>query len=178
MLANDEVIILVDKNNKIIGDVPRHLMNFGKDYHRVTYILVFNKLGNLIVQKRTDNKAFCPGYYGITTGGVVEKGESYIDSAHRELQEELGFDAHLESQGTFVTEGEGFRIWGKIYTCLYDETLHGKLTLQPKEVASVHEMSIEQILKNPNNLLFTPDSVCALEHFAHQRVKPQSDDPL
>ncbi|MBR7889467.1 NUDIX domain-containing protein [Marinomonas sp. A79] len=178
MLANDEVIILVDENNKIIGDVPRRLMNFGKDYHRVTYILVFNKQGNLIVQKRTDNKAFCPGYYGITTGGVVEKDETYIDSAHRELQEELGFDAPLESQGVFVTEGEGFRIWGKIYTCHYDEAIHGKLVLQPKEVASVHEMRIEDILNNPEQLLFTPDSVSALEHYANKLVTPQFDDPL
>ncbi|MCB5160936.1 NUDIX hydrolase [Marinomonas algarum] len=178
MLANDEVIILVDKNNKIIGDVPRRLMNFGKDYHRVTYILVFNRNGNLIIQKRTDNKAFCPGYYGITTGGVVEKGESYIESAHRELQEELGFDAPLESQGVFMTEGDGFRIWGKIYTCHYDEAIHGELLLQPKEVASVHEMTIDYVLSNPDQLHFTPDSICALEHYAKRLTQPQPDDPL
>ena len=174
----EEVIILVDKSNKIIGDIPRRLMNFGKDYHRVTYILVFNTKGNLLVQKRTDDKAFCPGYFGVSTGGVVEKGESYIDSAHRELQEELGFDAHLESQGVFLTEGEGFKIWGKIFTCHYDEKAHGALTLQPKEVASVHEISIDSILKNPDNLLFTPDSLSALQHYADQLTQPQPDDPL
>ncbi|MCW4631243.1 MULTISPECIES: NUDIX hydrolase [Marinomonas] len=178
MPENDEVIILVDQNNTIIGDVPRHLMNFGRDYHRVTYILVFNTKGNLIVQKRTDDKAFCPGYYGITTGGVVEKNESYIDSAHRELQEELGFDAPLTSQGVFFTEGKGFKIWGKIYTCHYDEAIHGELTLQPKEVASVHEMAIDDILLNRNNLSFTPDSLEALRHYAHKLTQPKDSDPL
>ncbi|MGO2233877.1 NUDIX domain-containing protein [Marinomonas sp. UCMA 3892] len=178
MPENDEVIILVDKNNKIIGDVPRRLMNFGRDYHRVTYILVFNPAGNLLIQKRTDDKAFCPSFYGVTTGGVVEKGESYIDSAHRELQEELGFDAPLESQGMFFTEGEGFKIWGKIFTCYYDAAIHGELTLQPKEVASVHEMSIEDILSNTGNLPFTPDSLSALQHYANKLTQPQFDDPL
>jgi isopentenyldiphosphate isomerase len=178
MPESDEVIILVDKNNTIIGDVPRHAMNFGRDYHRVTYILVFTQTGNLLIQKRTDDKAFCPGYYGITTGGVVEKGESYIDSAHRELQEELGFDAPLESQGVFFTEGEGFKIWGKIYTCYYNEKQHGKLTLQPKEVASVHEMSIESVLKNVDGFLFTPDSLEALRHYAHKLTQPKDNDPL
>jgi 8-oxo-dGTP pyrophosphatase MutT (NUDIX family) len=178
MSENDEVIILVDQNNTIIGDVPRHLMNFGRDYHRVTYILVFNTKGNLLVQKRTDDKAFCPGYYGITTGGVVEKDESYIESAHRELQEELGFDAPLKSQGIFFTEGQGFKIWGKIYTCHYDKAIHGELTLQPKEVASVHEMTIDDILNNRNNLLFTPDSLEALRHYAHKLTQPKDNDPL
>lgn len=178
MPVNDEVITLVDRSNKVIGDVPRHLMNFGRDYHRVTYILVFNQSGNLLVQKRTDNKAFCPGFYGVTTGGVVEKGESYIDSAHRELQEELGFDAKLESQGVFFTEGEGFKIWGKIFTCHYDVAIHGELTLQPKEVASVHEMSIDSILDNTNDLPFTPDSFSALKHYANKLTQPKSDDPL
>ncbi|WP_111639442.1 NUDIX hydrolase [Marinomonas shanghaiensis] len=178
MPENDEVIILVDQNNTIIGDVPRHLMNFGRDYHRVTYILVFNTKGNLLVQKRTDDKAFCPGYYGITTGGVVEKDESYIESAHRELQEELGFDAPLKSQGIFFTEGQGFKIWGKIYTCHYDKAIHGELTLQPKEVASVHEMTIDDILNNRNNLLFTPDSLEALRHYAHKLTQPKDNDPL
>ncbi len=178
MPENDEVIILVDKHNTIIGDVPRRLMNFGRDHHRVTYILVFDTKGNLLIQKRTDDKAFCPGYYGITTGGVVERGESYIDSAHRELQEELGFDAPLESQGVFLTEGEGFKIWGKIYTCYYDPAIQGELTLQPKEVASIHEMSIESILENAHNLAFTPDSLDALSHYTNKLTQPQPNDPL
>ncbi|MBJ7536899.1 NUDIX hydrolase [Marinomonas transparens] len=178
MLKNDEVIILVDKHNKVIGDVPRKLMKFGTDYHRVTYILVFNSAGNLLIQKRTNDKAFCPGYYGVTTGGVVEKGESYLESAHRELEEELGFDAPLENHGLFFTQGEGFRIWGKIYSCRYDETLNGPLTLQAKEVASIHEMSVNSVLSNPNNLLFTPDSLDALYHYANQLVRPQPNDPI
>ena len=178
MTLSDEVIILVDKDNTIIGDVPRRLMDFRKSYHRVTYIFVFNKAGDLLVQKRTDTKAFCPGYYGITTGGVVEKGETYIASAHRELQEELGFDAPLESQGVFCTKGEGYRIWGKAYSCQYDPALHGELNLQPKEVASLHEMSIDSILQNKNELLFTPDSVDALKHFLNPQTSAQIDDPL
>lgn len=178
MPANDEVIILVDQHNHIIGDVPRQKMNFSKDFHRVTYILVFNTAGHLLVQKRAANKAFCPGFYGVTTGGVVETGESYLESAHRELQEELGFDAPLESHGVFLTQGEGFNIWGKIFVCHYDPNTHGEITLQQKEVASIHEMSVESILTNPENLPFTPDSLDALVHFNHKLTQAQLDDPL
>lgn len=178
MSATEEIITLVDKHNTIIGETPRRLMKFGEDYHRVTYILVFNPAGNLIVQKRTDNKAFCPGYYGASTGGVVESGESYIESAHRELREELGIDLPLTSQGIFFTEGEGFRIWGKIYTCCYDQEQHGPLKLQAKEVASIHEMPVQDILDNADQLLFTPDSLDALRHYAEKRTQALPSDPL
>ncbi|MGO3344858.1 MAG: NUDIX hydrolase [Marinomonas sp.] len=178
MLSTDEIITLVDKDNIVIGETPRRLMNFQEDYHRVTYILVFNKEGNLIIQKRTDNKAFCPGYYGVTTGGVVDSGESYFDAAHRELQEELGVDLPLTSQGVFLTEGSGFKIWGKIYTCCYDEKQDGELILQAKEVASIHEMSINNVLENPDNLLFTPDSLDALRHYANKLTQPLPNDPI
>lgn len=166
MSNNDEVIILVDKDNQVIGDIPRRQMNFDRDFHRVTYILVFNQQGNLLVQKRTDNKAFCPGFYGISTGGVVAKGESYLESAHRELQEELGFDAPLESHGLFCTRGVGFNIWGSLYTCHFLGDVDS-LKLEPKEVASVHEMSIAYILQNPDNLAFTPDSLDALKYYVN-----------
>ncbi|MBJ7556141.1 NUDIX hydrolase [Marinomonas spartinae] len=177
MSATDEIITLVDKNNTVIGEVARRLMKFGEDYHRVTYILVFNTKGNLLIQKRTDNKAFCPGFYGVATGGVVETGESYIESAHRELKEEMGFDADLTSHGIFYTEGTGFKIWGKIYSCCYDESIHGPLVLQAKEVASVHEMSVDEVLNNHKQLPFTPDSLDALYHYANQLTAPSSSDP-
>lgn len=164
----NEVIILVDKDNYVIGHSPRSKVRFGVDYHRATYILVFNTEGQLIIQKRTLNKAFCPGWYGITTGGVVSIGEEYLESAHRELKEELGFDAPLKEHGAFYTEGERFKIWGELYSCVYDETSHGPLNLQPNEVSSVHTMSIDDILTNANQLLFTPDSIDALMHYVNQ----------
>jgi 8-oxo-dGTP pyrophosphatase MutT (NUDIX family) len=175
---HDEVIVLVDADNRIIGEVARSQVQFGIDYHRATYILVFDTDGRLLIQKRTMNKAFCPGYYGVTTGGVVATGETYLASAHRELFEELGFDAELTCHGVFYTEGESFRIWGKIYTCCYDPHQHGELDLQPNEVASVHYMSLDEVLANPHQLRFTPDSLDALVHYVEKRVRQSPNDPL
>ncbi|WCN10537.1 NUDIX hydrolase [Marinomonas mediterranea] len=174
----EEIIALVDENNTVVGEVSRKKMRFGVDIHRVTYVLVFTPEKKLIVQKRTDDKEFCPGYFGITTGGVVESGESYQLCAERELKEELGVSLPLTSHGVFFTEGEGYRIWGKLYSACYDKTKHGELTLQPKEVAAVKEMSVEFILSNPEGLSFTPDSLDAFKHYAEHRTQAQPSDPL
>lgn len=177
MSQSDEIITLVDRSNNIIGDIPRRLMNFEQDIHRVTFILVFTGPDTLLVQKRTATKAFCPSYYGITTGGVVAKGESYIDCASRELEEELGVNLPLTNHGMFFTEGEGFRIWGKLYTCHYNAEEHGSLQLQAREVAEVREFSIQEIIENPDSLPFTPDTYDALLHYVHNDLKMSANDP-
>ncbi len=178
MSDTDEIITLVDRENRIVGDVSRRLMNFGRDIHRVTFILVFTGKDQLLLQKRTETKAFCPGYYGVTTGGVVATGESYLECAERELEEEIGVSLPLTSHGMFFTEGEGFRIWGKVFSCHYNPATHGPLSLQAKEVAEVLNMSIADILNNTYNLPFTPDSYDALLHYVRNELKMSENDPI
>ncbi len=178
MSSSDEIITLVDRQNQVIGDVLRSQMDFGKDIHRVTFILVFTGNDRLLVQKRSDTKAFCPGFYGITTGGVVATGESYMECAERELEEEIGVSLPLTTHGMFFTEGEGFRIWGKVYSCQYDAQRDGPLTLQTKEVAEVLELPIDDILSNPSQRPFTPDSYDALLHYVHNDLQTSADDPI
>ncbi|MFT2112051.1 NUDIX hydrolase [Marinomonas sp. 2405UD68-3] len=175
---SEEIMALVDEKNQIIGEVLRSKMRFGVDFHRATYILVFTTSGQLIVQKRTLNKSFCPGWYGITTGGVVASGESYQLCAQRELVEELGVAADLTCHGLFYTEGEGFKIWGKIYSFTYDESQHGPLVPQPSEVASLHYMNIKDIFDNTPQHLFTKDSLDALVHYVNNLTQDNSTDPL
>ncbi|MBM6551568.1 NUDIX hydrolase [Marinomonas ostreistagni] len=176
MPETDEIITLVDRSNHIIGDIPRRLMDFEHDIHRVTFILVFTGPDTLLLQKRTATKAFCPNYYGITTGGVVATGESYDECAARELEEELGVNIPLQSEGVFFTEGEGFRIWGKVYTCHYDPSAHGALTLQPREVAEVKQLTIDEILNNTYQLDFTPDTLDALRHYVANTLENADED--
>lgn len=173
----DEIITLVNKNNDVIGSIPRNEMAFGVAYHRATYILVFTQDNQLIVQKRSQDKSFCPNYYGIATGGVVSQGESYLLSAQRELKEELGISPDLTCHGVFYTEGDSYRIWGKIYSCHYNEQSHGPLRLQESEVESVCTMSIEEILQQQNTIKFTPDTLDALHHYVEKRVTPNTNDP-
>ena len=174
----DEIIILVNKENDVIGSVSRKKMEFGTAYHRATYILVFTQDNKLIVQKRSPYKSFCPSYYGVATGGIVAEGESYILSAQRELKEELGISPELTCHGVFYTEGDSYRIWGKLYSCHYNEKVHGPLTLQESEVESVCIMSIEDIIQQQKTMKFTPDTLDSLMHYVERRITPNPDDPL
>ena len=52
---------------------------------------MFTKRRELLVQVRSDNKDYCPGYFDLASaGGLVDAGEDDHESAARELKEELG----------------------------------------------------------------------------------------
>src|SRR5215467_3140065 len=131
MSAADEIVVIVDEHNNIVGAAPRREMRGRCLPHRSTYILVFNSQGALYVQKRTMSKDVFPGYYDPATGGVVLAGESYEQSALRELEEEMGIrQVPLTWMFDFYFADQRTRVWGGAYACTYD----GPLTLQVEEV--------------------------------------------
>ena len=117
MSAADEIVVIVDEHNNVVGAAPRREMRAQRLPHRSTYILVFNSQGALYVQKRTMTKDVFPGYYDPAAGGVVLAGESYEESAQRELYEEMGIrDVPLTPLFTFYFADERTRVWGKVFS--------------------------------------------------------------
>jgi 8-oxo-dGTP pyrophosphatase MutT (NUDIX family) len=51
---------------------------------------VINPKKEFIIQKRSMQKDYCPGYLDLTAGGVVGMNEDEDENAARELNEELG----------------------------------------------------------------------------------------
>jgi isopentenyldiphosphate isomerase len=168
MLARNEIILIVDADNNEIGTAPRHEMRAKGLPHRAAYILVFNSRGELFVQKRTMNKDIYPEYYDIAAGGVVLAGESYDESAERELDEELGIkNIPLTSHFTFSHEDGSNLVWGRVYSCIYN----GELTLQEEEIESGFFASPDKVLALSENEPFTPDGLYVLKRYLAEANK-------
>ena len=162
MNVADEIVAIVDEDNNVVGAAPRLEMRTKRLPHRSTYILVFNSQGELYVQKRTTTKDVFPGYYDPATGGVVLAGESYEASARRELAEELGIhDVPLTSLFTFYFADERTRVWGGVFTCVYD----GAMVLQPEEVESGEFMPPDEVLRRAQTAPYTPDGLYVLRRY-------------
>ena len=151
-----EWVAIVDDANNVTGSATRGQMRAGNLIHRATYIFVNDPQGRLYVQQRTLTKDVYPGYWDLCAGGVVLAGETYEQSARRELQEELGIgDVPLTSLFHFYFE-DSCRVWGAAYECTYE----GPLQLQVEEVVSVERMSLDEV--KASEKAFTPDSLFAL----------------
>jgi 8-oxo-dGTP pyrophosphatase MutT (NUDIX family) len=166
MGAADEIVVIVDEHNNVVGAAPRHEMRAKRLPHRSTYILVFNSWGELYVQKRTLTKDVFPGYYDVAAGGVVLAGETYEQGAERELEEEMGIrGVPLTRLFDFYFEHEHTRLWGCAFSCMYD----GGVILQEEEVESGAFMQVSDILHRAETQPYTPDGMYVLRRYLDRR---------
>lgn len=85
-----ELFVVVDEADKIIGHHTRYECHHDSSLiHRSIGVLIFDKDGRVLLQKRSMSKDTYPGYWGLSCAGHVVKGETYEQTALRELQEEL-----------------------------------------------------------------------------------------
>jgi len=155
----EEIVQIVDRDNRVTSALPRHQMRSQGLIHRACYILVFNQQEELYVQKRTMIKDIYPGYWDVAAGGVVLAGESYEQSASRELAEELGVSGvPLTSLFDCYFEEPGNKVWGRIFRCTHE----GPFVLQPEEVESGLFMTVPRILERSLQEPFTPDGILIL----------------
>ena len=163
---DEEIVQVVDREDREIAIMPRRLMREQRLIHRASYILVFNAAGELYVQKRTKTKDIYPGYWDVAAGGVVLAGESYEESAKRELKEELGVDGgKLQFLFDQYYEDESNRVWGRIFTCIHA----GPFTLQPEEVEYGRFMLPRVALEYSEIEPVTPDGVILLEKLLQEQ---------
>ena len=158
-----ELVTIVDRDNNITGSATRRRMRAERLPHRCSYILVFNPRGELYVQKRTMIKDIYPGYWDPAAGGVMQVGESYEESAAREVGEELGVrGVELRPLFDMWFEDERSAVWGRAFTCVYG----GPLELQAEEVEFVVPMTPSAVLRRAAaGEQFTPDGLLVVERY-------------
>lgn len=94
---DDEILEIVNEEGEVLGLAPRSEIHGNPSlWHRVVHVLVFNRKGELLLQKRSMDKDVAPGRWDTSVGGHVNPGESLVKAAARELMEELGVEAEPE----------------------------------------------------------------------------------
>lgn len=166
----EEQVQIVDESNRETDVVPRRVMREKCLIHRASYVLVFNSKNELFIQKRTMTKDVYPGFYDIAAGGVVLAGETYFESATRELTEELGITGvdlthHFDFFFEDMKNGKPVnRVWGDVWSCVYD----GELRLQKEEVESGMFVDENQLFRMAETEKFTPDGLVVMNRFFKQ----------
>ena len=160
--SDAERIAWVDEHDQVLGDLPRAELRERGLIGRGTYILLFNSHGELCVHQRTLSKAIYPGYWDVAAGGMVGAGESYAESAARELKEELGVSGvALIAHERFFFDQPGNRLWCALFSAVWD----GPLRLQPEEVLQARFVSVAQALAETEQTPYCPDSLAALKRY-------------
>ena len=89
-MSDQEILDIVDEEDRVLSRAPRRTVLSEYQIHRAVIFFVFDRAGNVFVNKRSAAKEIYPGYWSIAFGGHVQAGERYDAAAIREVQEETG----------------------------------------------------------------------------------------
>lgn len=91
-----EILEIVDAEDRVIGTATRAEIHRLGLIHRSVHLFIFNSAGELYMQRRSPAKDRHPSKLDSSAAGHVDPGESYRQTAARELDEELGITCDLE----------------------------------------------------------------------------------
>jgi len=116
----EEIFDIVDDQDCVIGQVPRSEVHRRKMLHRAVSIFVFDSRGRLLLQLRSAAKDEYPLCYTSSASGHVSAGESYDETAPRELEEELGLTTPVERLAKFPAGPETANEFTVLYRTITD----------------------------------------------------------
>lgn len=153
----DELVEEVDEQGNVLRVVTRAQMRADQLRHRCTYIGVVDSRGRLLVHQRSADKEVYPSYWDVCAGGVCTAGESWDDSARRELAEELGIDVPIEhlGHGTWEEAGGGASLVGHVYLARTD----GPFSFDDGEVVQARFVDADELDELLASVPFCTDSV-------------------
>ena len=140
-----ELFIVVDESDKILDYKTRYECHHNKNLiHRSSGVFLFNSKGEIALQKRSMTKDTYPGFYTLTASGHAAKGESYLQSILREMNEEIGVEnIQLEYVSKQLIENPTEREIGALFKGVYS----GEFKPDSNEVEGVYYFNKSQILK-------------------------------
>ena len=134
-------------------------------YHASAHIWIFDKNKKVLIQKRAANKDTFPNLWDISVAGHISAGELPINSALREVKEEVGITIS-KNDLTFIGTSKKKVIHNVnlidnelhyIYVCKIDFKI-ASLKIQKEEVAEITSIDIDKLFKiiNTKNNNFVP----------------------
>ena len=160
-----EIFDIVDYEGNPTGETVTRAQAHEKGIlHRTSHIWVIKKEPDslkVLLQKRSMEKDSFPGQYDTSSAGHIQAGDEPLESALRELNEELGIKAEedeLSFAGIFridyVLEFHDKPFWDNevTFVYVYDKDVDiSKLTLQKEEVDEVRWFDIDEVYWGTKN---------------------------
>lgn len=138
-----DILAVVDECDEIIEFRPRGEVHRLGLKHRAAHILVFNRRGDLLLQKRSRTKEVAPGLWDSSAAGHVDGDEGYDDCARRELEEELGIRPQAPLERLFKLDAGAENGWEFVW--VYRCTDEGPFTVERREIEAIDWFSAERL---------------------------------
>ncbi len=163
---------------------PKPEIHRDGDWHRAIHVWIVTPDKRILLQRRSMQKENNPGLWDVSAAGHVSAGEDPLDSALREVREELGLTLRPEELRHIATLPASCVLNGGTY---FDNELHeifivrravdpGLLVLQKEEVDDAALVTIDELRErvvrhDPTLVAHGPEYELVLRTSAEQRKK-------
>ena len=172
-MAADEIFEIVDEQNNIIGTALRRQCHGNPSLrHRAAHVVVFDRQGRILLQKRSALKDVQPGKWDSAVGGHLMPGEDFEEAARREMAEELGIPPAQSLRHLFdmrisnMIESENVITFATVY--------EGPFVVKEDEIDEIRFWTEAELRAGMSEATFTPNCILEIERVfegRHQQIK-------
>lgn len=140
----DELLDIVNDNDEVTRQEMRFTVHQKGLQHRGVHVFLFNERGEMLIQKRSEDRASSPSMLDCSVSEHVKAGESYFAAAVRGMREELGVEGiEITLLGKIQMEyGPNDLEISQIYTGVVKPE---QVQFDPQEIAGIRFMSLDEI---------------------------------
>lgn len=146
-----ELLDVLDEEGNLTGNKEdKDIIHEKGLWHREVCVLIRNRKGEYLIQKRAATKKQAPNKWGMTAGHV-DAGEDFEEAMIREIREELGIEVALEELTPLATFKEAFEnetTTNNNYTKYYFYETNRKIedyTICLEELSELKYITIEEM---------------------------------
>ena len=145
-MGTKEYLDIVDESGHPTGEtISRDAAHTDGILHRTAHVWVVRKTDqgyDILLQKRSEEKDSFPGLYDTSSAGHIPAGDEPLESALRELKEELGIVVTADQ----LHYAGSFRIHEVTWVYVYEKSVEiSSLKLQESEVSEVRWFDLEEV---------------------------------
>lgn len=142
-------VILVDEQDIECGVMPKLDAHRAGKLHRAFSVFIVNSKGEMLIQKRADDKYHSGGLWTNACCSHPRPGETVLEAAHTRLPEEIGFDCELTEIFSFIYK---VQLDGGMTEHEYDHVLVGIYdkdpVLNPDEASDFAWVDVRWLVRN------------------------------
>lgn len=141
----DEILVVVDEDNKVIDQKYRKEVHKKGLWHRTAHIWITNGKGQLLCHRRSLKKDSDPGMWDPRFGGHLGVNQNFTDGAIEETREEVGLkfsEKQLRELGVFKSDAD--KEFQGDFEAIWNGDL-ATLNLEQDEIDEVKWFSFEEI---------------------------------
>jgi len=151
-----EKVVLVNPQDEVLGQMEKMQAHENGLLHRAFSVFLFNEKGEMLLQKRAEQKYHSPNQWTNACCSHPRIEESYLDGAKRRTKEELGIDCELAEKFHFIYKADvGDGLWEHELDYVFTGNFEGEFDLNPEEVSEIRYISIAnlqtEITENPDD---------------------------